>query len=197
MIIYIALRDISLDHDSLDLIEADLILPTVIELRGLGRGVCRHGARRLQLAAIGEIGGDPGRAEAVAIDWAGKPGCPCPPFDHMKRVPSGQPPPAERPPLLSRQRAKQRPLGGGKTASFQIRVKSSLERVVRRHVMALAALFMQAQPEPPPLAVDILDIHRKRRPDAGEAEQENPNQRPVAQPGDGFIRNAVQQMPGF
>jgi len=58
------------NDDPLDFVEADLVTATIIELSGLGGRVRRHGARGLQLAAIAEIGGDPGRAEAMAIDRA-------------------------------------------------------------------------------------------------------------------------------
>src|ERR1700731_67638 len=60
-----------LDHDALDLIEADLIAPAIVELGRARRGVVGHRCGLLKRAAVLEIGRDPGRPEAVIAE----PGC--------------------------------------------------------------------------------------------------------------------------
>src|SRR6478672_9885591 len=47
-----------LDHDALDLIEADLIAPAIVELGRARRGVVRHRCGLLKRAAVLEIGRD-------------------------------------------------------------------------------------------------------------------------------------------
>jgi hypothetical protein len=63
-----------LDHNPLDLIEADLIAPSIVELRRAHRGMVRHRGGFFQCAAILEIGGDPGRPEAVVAELGGDAG---------------------------------------------------------------------------------------------------------------------------
>jgi hypothetical protein len=76
--------------------------------------------------------------------------------------------------------------GGGLAAvpearRIEIFIKELLKFVVRRHLMALAAFLMQAQP--PALAARkvILDLHRDDGADAGEALDYNADQRLVPQ----------------
>ena len=57
-----------LDHDPLDLIEADLIAPTVVELRRARRGVVRHRRGLFQRSAILEVSRDPCRPETVVAE---------------------------------------------------------------------------------------------------------------------------------
>jgi hypothetical protein len=56
------------ESNPLDLIEFDLIVAPVIESGGSGRLVAGHLLRDLQLAAVLQVGGDPGGAEAVGAD---------------------------------------------------------------------------------------------------------------------------------
>ena len=56
------------DHNSLDLIEAELIAPAIVELRRARRGMVRHRRRLFECAAVLELGGDPGRPEAVVAE---------------------------------------------------------------------------------------------------------------------------------
>ena len=63
--------------------------------------------------------------------------------------------------------------------------------------MTLAAFFTQADPQPPALAVDVLDLHCERGADAGEAVDHQANQRPVAQTHQGGSVDAVEQCARF
>jgi hypothetical protein len=56
---------IALDHNPLDLIEADLIAPAIVELRRTRRGMVRHRRSVFQGAAVLRIRGDARRPEAV------------------------------------------------------------------------------------------------------------------------------------
>ena len=64
---------------------------------------------------------------------------------------------------------------------LDIGVEIGFEIVVRRHLMALAAFFVQ--PDPPALAlrVIVLDAHGDDGADAGEGEGHDADQRAVAQ----------------
>jgi hypothetical protein len=54
--------------------EADLIVPAIVELRCARRGVvCRRGGL-FESAAVLEIGGDPGCPETVVAELGGDPG---------------------------------------------------------------------------------------------------------------------------
>src|SRR5262245_29830673 len=56
------------------------------------------------------------------------------------------------------------------TGHVEVGVEIGVERMMRRHLVALAAFFMQ--PDPPTLAlgVVVLDAHRHHGADAGEGE---------------------------
>jgi hypothetical protein len=56
------------DHDPLDLIEAELVAPAIVELRRARRGVVRHRRGLFQRAAVLEIGRDARRPEAVVAE---------------------------------------------------------------------------------------------------------------------------------
>ena len=71
-----------LDHNPLDLIEADLVAAAVIELRRSRRGMVRHRGGLFERAAILEIGGDPGRPEAMVAELGSDAGCRGAPADH-------------------------------------------------------------------------------------------------------------------
>src|SRR5271155_2560595 len=62
------------NHNSLDLIEAHLVAPAIVELRRARRGMVPHRSGLPERAAILEIGGDPGRPEAV-ISEPGRDAC--------------------------------------------------------------------------------------------------------------------------
>ena len=57
-----------LHPDPLDLVEANLVLSTIVELGGAGTGMIGHGSRILQRTAVLEIGSDPSGSEAVVAD---------------------------------------------------------------------------------------------------------------------------------
>ena len=52
--------------DALDLVERDLFGQAIIELRGAGGYVPRDPRRDLEVAAVSQVLGDPGAAEAVS-----------------------------------------------------------------------------------------------------------------------------------
>ena len=64
-----------LDDDPLDLIEADLICPPVVEPGGARRLVVGHLLGDLQFAAVLQVFRDAGRPEAVAPDPRADAGC--------------------------------------------------------------------------------------------------------------------------
>lgn len=55
--------------------------------------------------------------------------------------------------------------------------------MVAGHIVALASFFVQADPKPPVLRVNVLNLHPERSADASEAEHHEADQRPIAQAG--------------
>ena len=65
-------------------------------------------------------------------------------------------------------------------APVDIGVEVGLEVMVAGHLMPLAALLVQAHPQPSALGEHVLHLHAGRRPDAGEAIDHEADQRPIA-----------------
>jgi len=74
------------DHDPLDLIEANLVAPAIIKPRRTRRRMVRHRGGLFEGAAVLEIGGDPGRPEAVIAELGCDPGRRGAPADHRVGV---------------------------------------------------------------------------------------------------------------
>src|SRR5260221_7079924 len=140
-----------LDCDPLDLIERDGVAGAVVEFGRARALVRRHGLGVLERPAGLEIGGDAGRPKDVAPELDPEAGLGRAPADHAIGVdavhrrsaaPAG---PAERP-------AEERALAVVAHAGRgHVVIDESLELVVRRHLVALPALLVQA--EPPTLAL--------------------------------------------
>src|SRR5271169_2715288 len=101
---------IALDHNPLDLIEAELVAPAIVELRRARRGVVRHRRGLFQRAAVLEIGRDAGRPEAVVAEFGCDAGTGRPPADHRVGVRLWQHRARELAGAAA-DRAEQRPLG--------------------------------------------------------------------------------------
>jgi len=71
-----------LNHDPLDLIEADLVAPPVVELRGTRRRMVSHRRGLFERAAVLQVGGDPGRSKTVVPELCVDPGRGGAPTDH-------------------------------------------------------------------------------------------------------------------
>lgn len=61
-------------HNSFNLIEADVVTPPVIKLRGAGAGMVRHSSDIFLRAAVLEIGRDPGGPKTVISHLGHNPG---------------------------------------------------------------------------------------------------------------------------
>ena len=70
------------NHNSLDLIKADLIASAIIELGRTRRSMVCHGGSFLKRAAVFEVGGDPCRPETVIAELGGDARCRGAPADH-------------------------------------------------------------------------------------------------------------------
>ena len=141
----------------------------------------RHHGGLLERAAVFQVGGDSGRPEGVVPDLrldAGRRGAPS---DHGVGVRLGQGGRRQRV-RPSPDRPEQRPFGSlGEPAAVDIVVQVGLEVVVAGHLVALAALLVQANPQAPVLDVGVLDLHRERRADPRERIDHEADQRAVAQ----------------
>jgi hypothetical protein len=69
--------------------------------------------------------------------------------------------------------------------------------VVARHLVELAALFVEPHPETPLLVEDVSDVQAAGRGDAGEREHHDPDQGTVPQPYHAVRRNRAQQLAGL
>ena len=69
----------------------------------------------------------------------------------------------------------------GDACGLEVGVEVLLGVVVGGHLVPLAALLVQAEPGPRALGVIVLDLHAEGGADAGEAEDHDADQGPVAQ----------------
>lgn len=84
-----------LNSNPLDLIEADVVVPPVIELGCTGTGMICHGSGVFQRAAILQISSDPGRSEAVISHSGLNAGRGSSPADHHIGISLGEGRPRE------------------------------------------------------------------------------------------------------
>ena len=77
------------DVDALDFVEGDLLLQAVVELGGPGGLVAGDARGDLEVAAVSQVLGYSGAAEAVSADFAGEAGAGGAALDHLQRGGSG------------------------------------------------------------------------------------------------------------
>jgi hypothetical protein len=140
-----------LNLDPLDLIERDRIASAVIELGRIRAFVGRHGLDVFEGATGVEVDGDPGRPERMAVDPHLEAHRGHVALDHTVGVDVVHGAFGERA-GTAHGGAEEGALAavpylGGIEIGIQIR----FERVMRRHLVALAAFYMQ--PDPPALAM--------------------------------------------
>ena len=75
--------------DPFDLVEGDLLWQAVVELGGAGGPVAGNARGDLEIAAVTQLLGDPGAAEAVGADFPGEAGSGCAALDHLEGVGAG------------------------------------------------------------------------------------------------------------
>ena len=183
--------------DPLDLVKADVISPTVIELRCPRAGVVRHGGGVLERASILQVGGNSCCPEAVIADPRADASGDRPPLYHDVGIGLGQGGAAELPSASANRPEEPSFRIRANPGPIEISVEVDLERVVTGHLVPLAAFLPQAHPEAPVLHEDVLHAHAKRRADPRKAEDHEPDQRPVAQPDRRVDVDAVEQLAGF
>jgi hypothetical protein len=184
-----------LDMYSLDLVQTDVVVTPVIELGGARRRMIGHRGGVLERAAVFQIGGDAGRAERVVADHRADAGSLGPALHHRVRVRLRQWPVAELS-RAARNGPEQRPFRFIRDAgAVEIRVQVRLERMVTRHLVPLAALLMQAHPQPPLLHIHVVDPHRDGGPNPRERKHHQRDQRAVTQAGRRRHIDAVEQLP--
>jgi hypothetical protein len=122
-------------------------------------------------------------------------GCGRPPLDHRQDLAPGERPSGE----LARpvNALKERHLRVGQPAGLQVRVHVSLREMVRRHVVALAALLVQPEPAAPPLGEVVAAPHSDDGADTAEAVDHHADECPVAEPDERADVDAVEQDTGL
>ena len=134
------------NRDLLDLVEAHVVAAPVVEPRRPWRLMRGDLLRHLQTAAIFEVGGNARRPKRVTANFGVDAGGPGPLADHPVDIGLPHRPGRERVGFAGR-RAKQRPFGIGLQQSApHVRLQIGVERVMGRHVVTLAALFVQPHP---------------------------------------------------
>jgi hypothetical protein len=145
----------------------------------------RHCGRVLEHAAVLEISGDARGSKRVIADERRDAGSCSAPADHgmSVRLWEGALRQYARaaPPAFKLDRAKKRALGvAGDAGSFEIFVQINFEIVVARHLVVLAAFFVQAHPQASVLNKDILNFHGEGGADARERIDHEADQRAIA-----------------
>ena len=169
------------------------ILGAIIELGRTRTLVGSHGLSMLQRSAIGKIRRDPGRAEAVVADRRHDAGCKCALADHAPGVALSHRLLAKRDPLMAATGPKQPALLVLADArNGDVGVQCFGERMVAGHDVLLATFLMQPDQPRRALGLQVLDLHRQRGTNAGEAVGEGGDQRAVPQIAHGSGRNAVE-----
>ena len=131
-------------------------------------------------AAAFEVGGDAGGPEGVVADVFGQADGLGPAFDHPQGVVAVAS--AGRSACGARSMERKRGVFfcAGDACGVEIGIEVILGVVVGGHLVPLAAFLMQAEPCPPAFGVIILDLHAEGGTDAGEAEDHDGDQGPVA-----------------
>jgi hypothetical protein len=166
----------------LDFIERHLVAPAIVKLRGTRAGVIGHGRGLLERAAVLEIRCDTRGAKAVVADQSLDAGRRGPAANHCVRIGLGQGSTGELAGAAA-DSAEERGLRiAGQVRACDVGLEDLLERVMTRHRMVLAALFMQPHPQAAVLGVDILDLHGEGGADAGERINHQPDESAITQP---------------
>lgn len=175
---------ILIENNPLDVIEIDGIRQAIIELRRLRRCVCRHATRNVEIPAILKKSRDAGTAKAVIADRRFNAGTLRPALHHLQGIVAGKRP-SRKLLVLAINRAEYMILWiASIAASLEIFREIGFEIVMARYGVLFAAFFVELDPQPAILGVDITkgDPDRSRNP--GEGVDHQTDQRAIAQPGD-------------
>ncbi len=171
----------TLDHHPLDLVERNFLGAAVVKLRRARRGMVRHLRGAFERTAVLEVGRDARRAERVVADLRGDAGGSGTPLNHLIGVCLGQGVAGELAGRAAVGLEQERLRVVRKARAGEILMQVGFEIVMAGHGMLLAALLVQAHPEPTVLRVHVLDAHADGRADAGEGIDHKPDQGAVAQ----------------
>jgi Nucleotidyl transferase AbiEii toxin, Type IV TA system len=146
------------------------IIPAIVELGRSGAFMRCHLLRVFEESTVQQIDGDPGRPKRVAAERGNDPGLARAPNDHAPRVLPAHSFVHE---LLAPAAAQGAEEGAGFVGSNagggDIGVDIGFEQMVGRHLVLLAAFFVQAHPPAFSLRVVVFDGHVQRCRDAREA----------------------------
>src|SRR5271166_6760321 len=134
------------NRNALDLIERDLISGAVIQLRGARALVCGHKLRVFQRAAVVEISGDAGRTKTVATDAGLQASRSSAALNHVPGIDAVHRSLRQQPRATERRAEEGRLAGVANPGGLGVFVEIGFEVVMRRHLVALAAFFVQSHP---------------------------------------------------
>src|SRR5579883_428136 len=170
-----------LNSNLLDLIQGDLIIGSVIKFGGSGTLVRGHSLGVFKGTTIVEIGSDPCGSEGVIANRRGDAGGLRAALKHAPGVGLGHTALAQHT-RSSYCGPKNHSLAVVRNAGVvEVILQIALEVVVAGHGVLFTTFFVEANPEPAMLPVDVADVHPESRANAGEGVDEQGDQRPVAQ----------------
>src|ERR1039458_9260072 len=183
------------NYNPLDLVERDLIASTIIKPRGARRLMRGHLLRDFELPAIFQIRGNSRRTERVVADLRRDAGARSAAPDHEIRLRLAHAPAGELPSPALRRLEEGSLLAGTDPGGFDVGREVFLQVVVRRHLVALAALLMQAHPPAPALRIIIFHVHADRGAHARERVDHEGDQRAIPEADNRGRVHAVQELP--
>ena len=170
----------------LDLVAGKLVTRAVVELSSAGRFVGSDFLGFLDSAAVLEKNGDAGGTEAVVGDILGQAGLAGAALDHQERLGAVPPPVGELESAV--EGAEERGCAVGDDAGgVQIGIDGGFGTMVGGHFVAFSAFFVQPEPVAFALLKRVLDVPADDNADAGEAEEPDGGQCPVAPPTYGSV----------
>ena len=180
------------DSNSLDFVERDVVIRSVVEFCRARGGVRGDGLCAVDASAVFEIGDDTSRSKRVAARALGETCELCTSLHHAEHVVSRDGRACELPPAVDG--LKERCLVVGEMGCSNIRVEVGLGVVVRRHLMLLSTLLV----EPKRKALSVLEVvfhpHPSNSSHAREAVDHDPDESAVAKPCDSRRVDGVEKL---
>ena len=193
-----AILCLGLDHDSLDFVERDFLLATVVEAGGPRRFVAGHVFGLLKRATILEIRRNACRPKRVTADVGRDSRGPGVAFDKLPYVKPGHRLAREDSMRLLIEAAKEEtPAIFADSGGIDVRVEVGLQIVMTRHFDDFSVFLVQPQPPAFALEEEILNFEGHHGADAGERIAHGSQNRSVAEADQGAGVDGIEKLAGL